>query len=33
MSVNGVSFTYPTAAGPALRDVSLSIRTGEIVAL
>jgi ATP-binding cassette, subfamily B, bacterial len=33
ISVNGVSFTYPTATEPALRDVSLSIGTGEIVAL
>jgi len=33
ISVNGVSFTYPTGNEPAIRDVSLSIRTGEIVAL
>ena len=33
ISVNGVSFIYPTAAEPAIRDVSLSIRAGEIVAL
>jgi ATP-binding cassette subfamily B protein len=33
ISVDGVSFTYPTGAEPAIRDVSLSIRTGEIVAL
>jgi ATP-binding cassette, subfamily B, bacterial len=33
ISVNGVSFTYPTATEPAIRDVSLSIRAGEIVAL
>ena len=33
ISVNGASFTYPTATEPAIRDVSLSIRTGEIVAL
>jgi ATP-binding cassette, subfamily B, bacterial len=33
ISANSVSFTYPTATEPALRDVSLSIRTGEIVAL
>jgi ATP-binding cassette subfamily B protein len=33
MSANGVSFTYPTATEPALRDVSLGIRSGEIVAL
>ena len=31
--MNGASFTYPTATQPAIRDVSLSIRTGEIVAL
>jgi ATP-binding cassette, subfamily B, bacterial len=33
ISVNGVSFSYPTATDPAIRDVSLSIGTGEIVAL
>jgi ATP-binding cassette subfamily B protein len=33
ISVDGVSFIYPTATEPAIRDVSLSIRTGEIVAL
>jgi len=33
ISVNGVSFSYPTATDPAIRDVSLSIATGEIVAL
>jgi ATP-binding cassette, subfamily B, bacterial len=33
ISVNVVSFTYPTATEPAIRDVSLSIRAGEIVAL
>jgi ATP-binding cassette, subfamily B, bacterial len=33
ISANCVSFTYPTATEPALRDVSLSIRRGEIVAL
>jgi ATP-binding cassette subfamily B protein len=31
--VNGVSFSYPTATDPAIRDVSLGIRSGEIVAL
>ena len=31
--MNGVSFTYPTATEPAIRDVSLSIRTDEVVAL
>ena len=33
ISVNGVSFTYPTTTEPALRDVKLNIRRGEIVAL
>jgi ATP-binding cassette, subfamily B, bacterial len=33
IAVNGVSFSYPTATGAALHDVSLSIRAGEIVAL
>jgi ATP-binding cassette, subfamily B, bacterial len=33
ISVNGVSFGYPTAKEFALRDVSLNIRAGEIVAL
>ena len=33
ITVNGVSFVYPTATEPAIRDISLSIRTGEIVAL
>ncbi|MDQ5854504.1 MAG: ABC transporter ATP-binding protein/permease [Chloroflexota bacterium] len=33
ISVEGVDFTYPTGNEPALRDVSLRIRTGEIVAL
>jgi ATP-binding cassette, subfamily B, bacterial len=33
ISVNGVSFTYPTATESAICDVSLSIRAGEIVAL
>jgi ATP-binding cassette subfamily B protein len=31
--VEGVSFTYPSAREPALRDVSLEIGGGEIVAL
>jgi len=31
--VDGVTFTYPGAATPALRDVTLDIRRGEIVAL
>jgi ATP-binding cassette, subfamily B, bacterial len=33
ISVAGVDFRYPTGKEPALRDISLSIRTGEIVAL
>ena len=33
ISVEGVDFTYPTGNEPALRDVSLRIRAGEIVAL
>jgi ATP-binding cassette, subfamily B, bacterial len=33
ISVKNVSFAYPTAKESALRDVSLSIRAGEIVAL
>jgi ATP-binding cassette, subfamily B, bacterial len=33
VSVNGVSFTYPAATEPAIRDVSLNISAGEIVAL
>jgi ATP-binding cassette, subfamily B, bacterial len=33
ISANGVTFTYPTATEAALRGVSLTIRTGEIVAL
>ncbi|MFL6047611.1 MAG: ABC transporter ATP-binding protein [Propionibacteriaceae bacterium] len=33
ISVNNLSFAYPTAKESALRDVSLSIRAGEIVAL
>ncbi|MGD0069260.1 MAG: ABC transporter ATP-binding protein [Streptosporangiaceae bacterium] len=30
---SGVTFSYPGAAGPALRDVSVEIRRGEVVAL
>jgi ATP-binding cassette, subfamily B, bacterial len=33
ISVAGVDFIYPTGNEPALRDISISIRTGEIVAL
>jgi hypothetical protein len=31
--VEDVSFTYPEATRPALRDVSLTIRAGEVIAL
>lgn len=31
--VDGVSFTYPSRAEPSLRDVSMRLRTGEVVAL
>ncbi|HZD37890.1 MAG TPA: hypothetical protein VE664_04545 [Actinomycetes bacterium] len=30
--VEGVSFTYPSGAEPALRDVSLEVHQGEVVA-
>ena len=33
LSVEGVSFAYPGTDRPALRDVTLSIRAGEVVAL
>jgi ATP-binding cassette subfamily B protein len=33
LTVEGVSFTYPAGAEPALREVSMSIRAGEVVAL
>lgn len=33
ISVRHVSFTYPTAQAPALRDVSLDIDAGEVIAL
>lgn len=33
VEVDGVSFTYPTGTAPALQDVSLEIRPGEVVAL
>jgi ABC-type multidrug transport system fused ATPase/permease subunit len=33
ISVKDVTFTYPTGTEPAIRDVSLSIHAGEIVAL
>jgi ABC-type multidrug transport system fused ATPase/permease subunit len=33
LTVDGVSFTYPSGNEPALRDVHLEIRRGEVVAL
>ncbi len=33
ISAANVSFTYPGAAGPALKDISLDLRRGEVVAL
>ncbi|WP_432570298.1 ABC transporter ATP-binding protein [Kineococcus sp. SYSU DK005] len=33
LAVRGVSFTYPRAQRPALRDVTLEVRRGEVVAL
>lgn len=33
IAVSGVTFTYPGASSPALRDVSIEIRSGEVVAL
>jgi ATP-binding cassette subfamily B protein len=33
LELRGVTYTHPGASGPALRDVSLSVRPGEIVAL
>jgi ATP-binding cassette subfamily B protein len=33
LAVENVSFTYPSGAEPALRDVSLDINAGEVVAL
>jgi ATP-binding cassette subfamily B protein len=33
IAVEGVSFTYPSSGQPALRDVSIQLRRGEIVAL
>ncbi|MBM4107912.1 MAG: ABC transporter ATP-binding protein [Phycisphaerae bacterium] len=32
IQVQGVTFTYPNAHAPALRDVSVSVRQGEVVA-
>ncbi len=31
--VNGISFSYPSSTEPAVRDLDLSIRAGEIVAI
>lgn len=33
LSVEGVSFTYPGGATPALRDIRLEVKPGEVVAL
>ncbi len=33
LEVAGVDFTYPGASKPALRDVSLTVRRGEVIAL
>jgi ATP-binding cassette, subfamily B, bacterial len=33
ITADAVTFTYPGAGGPALRDVSIEIRRGEVVAL
>jgi len=33
LAVEGVTFTYPSGTEPALREVSLRIRAGEVVAL
>ena len=33
ITADAVTFTYPGASGPALRDVSMEIRRGEVVAL
>jgi ATP-binding cassette, subfamily B, bacterial len=33
IAASGVTFSYPGADGPALRDVSIEIRRGEVVAL
>ena len=33
LSIEDVSFTYPGSAGPALQGVSMTIRSGEVVAL
>ncbi len=31
--MENVSFTYPAASGPALREVSLEIEAGQVIAL
>ncbi len=33
ITVDNVSFTYPAASGPALREVSLEIQAGQVIAL
>ena len=33
IAIEGLSYTYPGAAEPALRDVSLQVRPGELVLL
>jgi ATP-binding cassette subfamily B protein/ATP-binding cassette subfamily C protein len=33
ITADGISFTYPAASTPALREVSIEIRRGEVVAL
>src|SRR6202042_1046237 len=33
ITADAVTFTYPGASGPALREVSIEIRRGEVVAL
>lgn len=33
VEARGITFTYPTASAPALRDVSIEIRPGQVVAL
>jgi ATP-binding cassette subfamily B protein/subfamily B ATP-binding cassette protein MsbA len=33
ISLRGVSFTYPGAAGPAIRDFSLEVEPGQMIAL
>jgi ATP-binding cassette subfamily B protein/ATP-binding cassette subfamily C protein len=33
IAADGITFTYPGASGPALREVSIEIRRGDVVAL